>query len=54
MAGTPEGQFAAEEANLYDDDAIISLYELLKGNPPNLEKRFKNADKKGVGKLSID
>ena len=44
----PEGN------NLYDDDAIISLYDLLKDNPPNLEKRFKNADRRGVGKLTID
>lgn len=39
---------------MYDDDSIISLYNLLKNNPPNLEKRFSKADRRGVGKLNID
>lgn len=43
-----------EENNLYDDDAIINLYDLLKDNPPNLEKRFKQADRRGVGKLNVE
>ena len=45
---------SASEDNLYDDDCIISLYNLLKGNPPNLEIRFRNADKRGNNKLNID
>lgn len=45
---------ATSDDNLYDDDCIISLYNLLKGNPPNLETRFKNADKRGQNKLNID
>ncbi len=44
----------SDQANLYDDDAIINLYELLKSNPPNLQKRFKQADRRGVGKLNIE
>lgn len=43
-----------DENNLYDDDAIISLYDLLKDNPPNLEKRFKQADRRGTGKLNVE
>ena len=39
---------------MYDDDSIISLYNLLKNNPPNLQKRFQKADRRGVGKLNID
>lgn len=31
-----EGQFKVDENNLFDDDAVINLYQLLKENPPNL------------------
>ena len=40
--------------NLFDDDAIINLYQLLRENPPNLEKRFKKADRKGKGKITVE
>ena len=44
----------SDEQNLFDDDAIINMYDLLKNNPPNLEKRFKQADRRGAGKLNIE
>lgn len=43
-----------ESGNLYDDDAIINMSALLRNNPPNLEKRFKIADRRGTGKLNIE
>lgn len=30
------------------------MYELLKTNPPNLSKRFKLSDRRGVNKLNIE
>lgn len=53
QAQAGESQFKVEDNNLFDDDAVINLYQLLKENPPNLEKRFKKADRKGKGKLKV-
>lgn len=39
--------------NLYDDDAIIHLYELLLNNPPNLTKRLEKASKSGRTQLTV-
>ena len=39
--------------NLYDDDAVIKLYELLENNPPNLGKRLQSVNRKGDGKLTV-
>lgn len=49
-----EGQFKVDESNLFDDDAVINLYQSLKENPPNLEKRFKKADRRGTGKVTVE
>lgn len=38
--------------NLYDDDSILRLYELLEGNPPSLLKRLQAVDRNGDGKLT--
>jgi hypothetical protein len=38
---------------MYDDDAIITLYELLESNPPSMLKRLDQADRNGDGKLTI-
>ena len=36
LAQSGESVTIGEEGNLYDDDAIINLYGLLRSNPPNL------------------
>lgn len=36
LARSGESVVPSDEGNLFDDDAIINLYELLRNNPPNL------------------
>lgn len=50
----PEKQLRGNFDNLYDDDSILRLYELLEGNPPSLLKRLQAVDRNGDSKLSAE
>lgn len=39
--------------NLYDDDSVIHLYELLQNNPPSMVKRLEKANKSGTNQLTV-
>lgn len=43
-----------ETENMYDDDSIVRLYELLQNNPPNLMKRMQAVDRDGDNKLTAE
>jgi hypothetical protein len=49
-----EMQMQSNTENLYDDDSIIKLYELLEANPPSLLKRLQAVDRNGDGRLSVE